>query len=105
MSMAGTWNRNNIRQPLQNPGDREPRWGTFLGCGMLLQLVDQCKVSAQIVALKPRHVAPRIARAQRRDIGDIASQKTATERAIGDKADVEFLAERQDLGLDITGPQ
>ena len=72
---------------------------------MLLQLLDQCMVSAQIVALKPRHVAPHIARAQRRDIGDIASQKTATERAIGDKADAEFLAERQDLGLDITGLQ
>jgi hypothetical protein len=27
MSMAGAWNRNDIRRPRQNPGDRERRWG------------------------------------------------------------------------------
>jgi len=72
---------------------------------MRLQLLDQRKVAAQIVALKPRHASPHVTCAQRRDVGDVASQETAAERAIGDKADAELLAERQDLGFDVAGPQ
>ena len=53
---------------------------------MRLQLLDQRKVAAQIVALKPRHVAPCVARPQRRDVGDLAGQETTAERAVGDKA-------------------
>jgi hypothetical protein len=71
---------------------------------MRLQLLDERKVAAQIVALKPRHVASCVARPKRRD-GDLAGQETAAERAVGDKADTELLAERQDLGLDIAGPR
>ena len=70
----------------QNPGERKLRRGAVLGCGMRLQLLDQRKVAAQIVALKPRHVAPCVARPQRRDVGDLAGQETTAERAVGDKA-------------------
>ena len=103
--MAGAGDRHDRGRPRQYPGDRELRWGAVLGCGVLLQLLDQPEVAAQIVALKPRHVAPRIARPHRLDIGDIAGQKSAAERAVGNKADAEFLAEGQDLGLDLAGPQ
>ena len=103
--MAGARDRHDVVPARQNPGDRELGRGAVLGCSMLLQLLDQPEVAAQIVALKPRHVAPRIARTQRRNIGDIASQKTAPERAVGDKAGAEFRAERQNFGLDVAGPQ
>ena len=103
--MAGTGNRHDIRRTGQNPGERKLRRGAVLGRGMRLQLLDQRKVAAQIVALKPRHVASCVARPQCRDIGNLAGQETAAERTVGDKADAEFLAERQDLGLDVTGPQ
>jgi len=71
---------------------------------MRLQLLDQRKVSAQIVALKPRHVAAvrRPPEAPRRDL---AGQETAAKWAVGDKADAELLAERQDLGFHLAGSQ
>jgi hypothetical protein len=103
--MAGAGDRNNIGRPRQHPGERELGRGAFLNGGVLLQLLDQLKVVAQIVALKARHVASCVTRAQRRDIGDIAGQETAAKRAVGDKADAELLAKRQDLGLDVAGPQ
>ena len=58
-----------------------------------------------MVALKPRHVASRVTWAQRHDIGDLAGQETAAERAVGDKAGAELRTERQDLDFDIAGPQ
>ena len=72
---------------------------------MVFQFLDQLEVAAQIVALKPRHVATYITRAQRPDIGDHAGQDTAAEGAVGDKANAELLAQRQDLALDIPSPQ
>jgi hypothetical protein len=89
----------------QNPAERKLCRGAVLGRGMRLQLLDQCKVAAQIIALKPRHVAPCVARPQRRDIRDLAGQETAAERAVGDKANAKLLTERQDLGFDVAGPQ
>jgi hypothetical protein len=71
---------------------------------MGLQLLQQRQIAAQIVVLKPRHVAARVASTQCRNIGDVAGQEAAAERAVGDKADAELFAEWQDLGLDIAGP-
>jgi len=48
---------------------------------------------------------PCVARAQRRDIADLAGQETAAKWAVGDKGDAELLAERQDLGFHLAGPQ
>jgi hypothetical protein len=39
---------------------------------MRLQLLDQLEVAAEIVALKPRHVAPCVAGAQHRYIRELA---------------------------------
>jgi len=45
-----------------------------------------------------------LARPKRRD-RDLAGQETAAKWAVGDKADAELLAERQDLGFHLAGPQ
>ena len=105
VAMAGARNRHDIGRPRQNPGNRQLGWGALLDCGKLLELLDQLEVTAHIVGLKARHVASCVAHAQRRDIADLASQETSAQGAVGDKADVEFLAKWQDLGLDIAGPQ
>src|SRR3984893_17488937 len=103
--MAGTRDRHDVRRAGQNPGERELRRSAVLGRGMRLQLLDQPKVAAQIIALKPRHVAPCVARPLPRDIRDLAGQETAAERAVGNKANAKLLTERQDLGFDVAGPQ
>src|SRR6266550_1944579 len=103
--MAGTRDGYDVRRAGQNPGERELRRSAVLCRGMRLQLLDQRKVTAQIVALEPRHVAPRVVRPQRREIADLAGEETAAERAVGDKADAKLLTERQDLGFDVAGPQ
>jgi hypothetical protein len=103
--MAGARDGHDVSGPGQNPGERELRQSAVLCRGMRLQLLDQCKVAAQIIALKPRHVAPCVADAQSADIADLAGQETAAERAVGDKADAKLLTERQDLGFDVAGPQ
>ena len=94
-----------MRDTSQNPGERELCRGAVLGRGMRLQLLHQREIAAQIIALKPRHVAPCVACPQLRDIADLASQETEAERAVGDKADARLLTERQDLGFDVAGPQ
>jgi hypothetical protein len=48
------------------------------------QLLDKLKVPAQIVTLKPRHVAPCVGRAQHRELGDVTGQKTTAEGGVGD---------------------
>src|SRR5215468_9851612 len=100
MAMAGAWDRHNMRRARQNPGERELCRGAVLGRGMCLQFLDKSKVAAQIIALKPRHVASRVTRLQRPDVGDLAGQETAAERAVGDRADAELRTKRQDLGFD-----
>src|ERR1700730_1792609 len=89
--MAGARDRHDIRRAGQNPGERKLRRGAVLGRGMRLQFFDQRKVAAQIVALKPRQVAPCVARPKGRD-RDLAGQETAAKWAVGDKADAELLA-------------
>ena len=72
--MAGAGDRHDIRRARQHPGERQLRRCAVLGRGMGLQLLDQRQITAQIMALQSRHIAARVAGAQRRNIGDVAGQ-------------------------------
>jgi hypothetical protein len=82
--MAGAGKRHNMGRPGQNPGEHQLCRGAVLGWGMPSQLLDKLKVPAQIVTLKPRHLAPCVGRAQHRELGDVTGQKTTAEGAVGD---------------------
>src|SRR5215469_8962656 len=105
MAMTGAGDRHDVGSPRQDPGKRQLRRRAVLGCSEILQLFQQLEVAAQIIALKPRHIAACVARSQFRDVAERAGQETPAERAVDDKPDTELFTERQDLSLDVTGPQ
>src|SRR5262249_16115516 len=70
-----------------------------------LQFLDEEEVAPQILALKPRHVTPHVASAESVGVRDTPREKAAAQGTVGDKADAERLAKRQDFALHVARPQ
>ena len=70
----------------------------------LFQHCNELLIGLRIAALKPRHVTTAIVLGQRIAMRHDAGQKTTTERSVGHKTDTQFVAEREDLALDIPAP-
>ena len=70
-----------------------------MGDGDLLDHIDHAHVDREILFRIARIVEPVIAFGQIRTLADQAGQEAAAQRAVGDEADAEILAQRQDLLL------
>jgi hypothetical protein len=92
---------------MSGPFARSQASATWAGSrlGDLFQGRQQCYVALEIRSLEARVLAPPVVVGQRVEPGDRCGEETAAERAVGHEADAELAAGRQDLGLDVPGPE
>jgi hypothetical protein len=67
--------------------------------------VQQFFVVARVVALKARHVAPKVIRRHVVAAWNDGGEKSAAERRISDESDSEFVRQRQNVVLHLAGPK
>ena len=89
----------------KQPCKRELAGRAFLFIGDGFDTADKIEVLLEVFALEARRIPAVIVRRKILEAFDLAGEKAAAKRAIGDYADAEFLAGRQDRGLEVTRPQ
>ena len=89
---------------------QHPREGQLRSCASLVpsHLFDagcEIDVTLKILTLKSRRVSPHILRRKIFITLNVAGEKTASQRAIGNEADAQFAANIQDAVFGIAGPK
>src|SRR5262249_58117631 len=72
--------------------------------GELFERVDELLVLLRVAALEARHAAASVILRQVSS-RNRAREKAAAERRVGEEADAELVGERENLRLDVAGPQ
>src|SRR5208282_444932 len=89
----------------QHPGERQLCRLTFFFARDLFHFLYQIQILLKVFALEARRQTAIIIRRQVFELLELAGKKPASERTVGDKADSEFAAGRQDFHFRIARPQ
>lgn len=98
-------NRHDVFTLCEHPGEGQLRRLAALFLGDFANAIDHAHVLLKIVALEPREVAAIIVRSEVLEAANFAREKAASERAIGDEADAQLAARREDFILGLARPE
>ena len=104
-SLLGARNGNDVVALGEHPGERELRGGAALRGSHLLYVLNERQIASEILVLKQWRLPTEIAGFEIFNVTESASEKTASERTIGNKTNSKFANRRENLGCRIPAPQ
>ena len=99
------WNRDDVVTLPQDPRQRELSRSTAFTLCDRLHLRHQFEVSREVLTLEPRVVVAPVVRRQVRGRLKAAGEEASAQRAVGDEANPQLTARRQDLRFGVARPQ
>jgi hypothetical protein len=101
----GSRDRDDVVALMEQPREGELRGGASLPRCDVLDVADEVEVLLEVLPLKARLTTAEVVGREVLEAGEAAGEKSAAERAVGDEADAELAAGREDLVLDVAHPE